>query len=82
MRNLLWQSDAWKEYESLQADKASLKKVNKLLKDVMRNGYQCSYGKVEILKGDFSGYASVRIDKKNFNPRPLVGGDFRTSFSA
>ena len=65
MRNLLWQSDAWKEYESLQADKASLKKVNKLLKDVMRNGYQCSYGKVEILKGDFSGYASVRIDKKN-----------------
>jgi toxin YoeB len=31
----------------------------------MRNGYQCSYGKVEMLKGDFSGYASVRIDKKN-----------------
>ena len=65
MRNLLWQSDAWKEYESLQADKASLKKVNKLLKDVMRNGYQCSYGKAEMLKGDFSGYASVRIDKKS-----------------
>jgi Txe/YoeB family toxin of Txe-Axe toxin-antitoxin module len=47
MRNLLRQSDAWKEYESLQADKASLKEVNKLLKDVMRNGYQCSYGKAE-----------------------------------
>ena len=65
MRNLLWQSDAWKEYESLQADKATLKKVNKLLKDIMRNGYECSYGKVEMLKGDFSGFASVRIDKKN-----------------
>ena len=65
MRNLLWQSDAWKEYENLQAEKAILKKTNKLLKDIMRNGYQCSYGKVEILKGDFSGYASVRIDKKN-----------------
>ena len=65
MRNLLWQSDAWKEYESLQAEKALLKKINKLLKDIMRNGYQCSYGKVEMLKGDFSGYASVRIDKKN-----------------
>ncbi|MGN1381828.1 MAG: type II toxin-antitoxin system YoeB family toxin [Eubacterium sp.] len=23
------------------------------------------YGKVELLKGDFSGFASVRIDKKN-----------------
>ena len=65
MRNLLWQSDAWKEYESLQAEKLILKKVNKLLKDIMRNGYECSYGKVEMLKGDFSGFASARIDKKN-----------------
>lgn len=65
MRNLLWQSEAWKEYESLQAEKATLKKVNKLLKDIMRNGYECSYGNVEMLKGDFSGFASVRIDKKN-----------------
>ena len=31
----------------------------------MRNGYECSYGKVEMLKGDFRGFASVRIDKKN-----------------
>ena len=60
MRNHLWQSEAWKEYESLQAEKAILKKVNKLLKDIMRNGYECSYGKVEMLKGDFSGFASVR----------------------
>ena len=65
MRNLLWQSDAWKEYESLQEEKTTLKKVNKLLKDIMRNGYDCSNGKVEMLKGDFSGFASVRIDKKN-----------------
>ena len=65
MRNLLWQSEAWKEYESLQEEKATLNKVNKLLKDIMRNGYDCSYGKVEMLKGDFSGFASVRIDKKN-----------------
>ena len=31
----------------------------------MRNGYKCSYGKAEMLKGDFSGFASIRIDKKN-----------------
>ena len=42
-----------------------MKKVNKLLKDIMRNGYDCSFGKVEMLKGDFSGFSSVRIDKKN-----------------
>ncbi len=65
MRDLLWQSDAWAEYEELQADKATLKKVNRLLKDIMRNGFRCSYGKAELLKGDFSGYASVRIDQKN-----------------
>ena len=65
MRDLLWQSDAWKEYENLQSEKALLKKANNLLKDIMRNGYQCSYGKVEMLREDFRGYASVRIDKKN-----------------
>lgn len=65
MRNLLWQSDAWREYTELQANKAMLVKVNKLIKDIMRNGYDASYGKVEMLKGDFTGFASVRIDKKN-----------------
>lgn len=64
MRDLLWQSEAWKEYIDLQTDKALLKKINLLLKDIMRNGYNASYGKVEMLKGDFSGFASVRIDKK------------------
>ena len=43
MRNLLWQSEAWDEYTELQSDKKMLRKVNKLLKDIMRNGYQCTY---------------------------------------
>ena len=54
MRNLLWQSDAWDEYIEIQPDKKLLRKVNRLLKDIMRNGYQCTYGKAEKLKGDFS----------------------------
>ena len=53
MRSLLWQSDAWKEYESLQDDKKVLKKTNQLLKDIMRNGYECSYGKVGISQAKF-----------------------------
>ena len=65
MRNLLWQSDAWDEYIEIQPDKRLLRKVNRLLKDIMRNGYRCTYGKAEKLKGDFSGYSSVRIDQKN-----------------
>lgn len=65
MRSLLWQPEAWAEYEELQSDKKTIKKINKLLKDILRNGYQCTYGKPEMLKGDFSGYASIRIDKKN-----------------
>ena len=65
MRKLLWQSDAWNEYLEIQNDKAALKIINRLLKDLLRQGYKTSYGKVEMLKGDFSGFASVRIDKKN-----------------
>lgn len=66
MRNLEWQSDAWDEYVELQqTNKALLKRVNKLIKDIMRNGYRCTVGKPELLKGDLSGFASVRMDKKN-----------------
>ena len=36
-----------------------------LIKDIQRNGYNCSYGKAEKLKHDLSGVSSVRIDKKN-----------------
>ena len=36
MRNLLWQSEAWDEYIELQSDKKMLRKVNKLLKDIMQ----------------------------------------------
>ena len=65
MRKLLWQSDAWNEYIDIQTDKALLKRTNKLIKDIIRNGYDCSYGKVELLKNDFSGFGSMRIDQKN-----------------
>ena len=63
MRNLMWQSDAWQEYLEFQSNKTMLKRINLLLKDVMRNGYDASYGKVELLKGDFTGYASCRGTK-------------------
>lgn len=61
----LWLEEAWEEYISWQTkDKAVLKKINRLLKDIDRYGYECS-GKPEPLKGDLSGYWSVHIDQKN-----------------
>lgn len=65
MLGVFWEPDAWDEYVEMQIDKAFLKRIHKLIKDVQRNGYQCSYGKVEFLNGNYSGYASLRIDSKN-----------------
>ena len=65
MRDIRWQSDAWNEYLDFQLDKANLKKINSLIKDIQRNGFACSAGKPEMLVGEFSGYASVRINKKD-----------------
>lgn len=64
MRDLYWQSDAWLEYVDLQGDKVLCKMINNLIKEILRNGYQAGSGKLELLKGNMSGYASVCIDKK------------------
>ena len=61
----LWEDEAWKEYLEWQMkDKKVLKRINQLLTDIDRNGYQC-IGKPEPLSGYLSGYWSVRIDGKN-----------------
>ena len=62
---LLWQESALEEYLQWQSqDKKTLRKINRLLTDINRNGYLCT-GKPEPLKGDLGGYWSVRIDEKN-----------------
>ncbi len=60
----LWHDMAWSGYIEWQKDKKTLKRINALLKDIDRNGYNC-IGKPEPLKGDKSGWWSVRIDEKN-----------------
>ena len=45
-------------------DKKTLRRINNLLQDIDRNGYNC-IGKPEQLKGELSGWWSVRIDEKN-----------------
>lgn len=61
----MWLDEAWDEYIYWQTqDKKTLKRINKLLTDIERNGYNC-IGKPEPLKGNLSGYWSVRIDEAN-----------------
>ena len=61
----IWHDEAWEEYIEWQTkDKKTLKKINALLRDIDRNGYNCT-GKSEALRGNWTGFYSVRIDSKN-----------------
>lgn len=61
----IWVDEAWEDYLYWQTqDKKTLKKINKLLTDIDRNGYKC-IGKPEPLSGNLSGFWSVHIDSKN-----------------
>ncbi len=63
--NLTWTEDAWNDYCHWQSeDRKTLKKINDLIRDVNRNGYE-GIGKPEPLKGDLSGWWSRRIDEAN-----------------
>ena len=63
--NKLWQDEAWADYLYWQQqDKKLLKRINQLLKDIDRSGYD-GIGKPEPLKGDLSGWWSRRIDDVN-----------------
>ena len=61
----IWSDEAWADYLYWQTqDKKTLKRINKLIQDIERNGYN-GMGKPEPLKGGLSGYWSVRIDDVN-----------------
>lgn len=63
--NKLWQNEAWEDYLYWQTqDKKILKRINQLLQDISRNGYD-GIGKPEPLRGDLSGWWSRRIDDTN-----------------
>lgn len=63
--NKLWTDEAWEDYLYWQTqDKKTLKRINKLLQDIDRNGYKC-FGKAEPLKYGLSTMWSVRIDHDN-----------------
>jgi toxin YoeB len=61
----LWTDRGWEDYLYWQTqDKKTLKRINQLIQDAERNGYQ-GIGKPEPLRGNLSGYWSRRIDDEN-----------------
>ncbi len=65
MRDLSWDPNAWEDYLYWQQnDKATLKRINKLIEATLRNPFD-GIGKPEYLKGDLSGCMSRRIDEEH-----------------
>lgn len=64
--NKRWEDKAWEDYVNWhEEDKKIWKRINALVKDIERSGMDKGIGKPELLKHDFSGYWSRRIDEKN-----------------
>lgn len=65
MSNIVFSERAWQEYLYWQTqDKRTLKKINSIFKDILRNGYK-GIAKPEPLKGNLSGFWSREIDDGN-----------------
>lgn len=74
MGNLIFTDKAWDDYIFWQTyDKKTVRRINQLLKDIDRNGYQ-GIGMPEALKGDLSGFWSRRIGDCNRIVYRIVNG--------
>lgn len=64
-KQLTFAREAWQDYLYWQTqDKKTLKRINQLLQDIQRGGYE-GIGKPEPLTGDLSRWWSRRIDDTN-----------------
>lgn len=71
-RGIQWDGDAWEDYCDWQKDKATLKRINTLIKDVRRDPFD-GIGKPEPLKHDLSGLWSRRINDTDRLTYKVVG---------
>ena len=66
MNDLAFDSKGWNDYLYWQTqDRKTLKKINNLLEDIIRNGALQGIGKPELLKHGKSGLYSRHIDEAN-----------------
>ena len=66
MKNpISWAPGAWEDYLYWQsADKATLKRINTLIKDILRHPFE-GIGNPEPLRHNWTGYWSRRIDREH-----------------
>lgn len=61
-----WTLEAWNDYLYWQSqDKKTIKRINLLINDIIRNGNMDGIGKPEPLQYEYQGFFSRRIDEKN-----------------
>lgn len=73
--NVCWTSSAWEEYIYWQeTDKKILKRINLLIKDIMRSPYN-GIGKPEPLRFTLQGYWSRRINDEHRLVYEITGTD-------
>jgi toxin YoeB len=74
---LVWHESAWADYVYWQtADRAVLKRINALLRDIARSG-NSGIGKPEALKHGFQGYWSRRITDEHRLVYKIVDDEIR-----
>ena len=73
--NLVFSREAWEEYVCWQqTDPETLKRINQLIKDTMRDAYR-GIGKPEPLRHALTGYWSRRITAEHRMVYRIVKGD-------
>ena len=81
---LVWSKASWEDYVWWQSlDRKILKRINTLIKDIVRNGHE-GIGKPEPLKHGFHGYWSRRISDEHRLVYKFVetGGDVEVRIAA
>ncbi len=74
---LTWDEAAWEDYLWWQTeDRRTLKRINRLIKDIARNGNE-GMGKPEALKYGLSGYWSRRISDEHRLVYKIVDNEIR-----
>jgi toxin YoeB len=74
---LVFQENAWQDYLWWQAeDRRTLKRINALIEDVVRNG-NSGIGKPEALRHGLRGYWSRRITDEHRLVYRIVGDELR-----
>ena len=65
INRVVFSINAFEDYKYWEAqDKKTLNRINALIADIARNGNE-GIGKPELLKGNYQGFYSRRIDDKN-----------------